>query len=199
MAVPFPSNCNVYKTITLQPGESFTLPPGAELVAADDATSITSVNDCAPTDDLEEYVCCAVTIAETKEINRQALYYYEIFLQGIRIGEVNYPFTPAGGYTVNSLGGGSAGNGPWCNLLKSTGLPIKDCSCLYLNGSNGNVDVRKFTFKTLPSLVGNNESRMSIYGIASNGRTGTGSTYIEYDVSLYDDRITDGRDYPPCV
>ena len=47
----------IYKSITLTEGETFVLPPGAELVGASDTGAITSTNDCAPTDNLEALLC----------------------------------------------------------------------------------------------------------------------------------------------
>lgn len=46
-----------YRSITLQAGESYVLPPGAEIISATDPTLIESVNDCANLDNIEELQC----------------------------------------------------------------------------------------------------------------------------------------------
>lgn len=47
----------IIKSVTLAEGETFVLPPGAELIGATDPGAITSVNDCAPTDNLQTLAC----------------------------------------------------------------------------------------------------------------------------------------------
>ena len=49
-----------YQTITLQPGESFVLPPGAELIAATNSGDLTAENNCTTFDNLDEIVCLEI-------------------------------------------------------------------------------------------------------------------------------------------
>jgi hypothetical protein len=54
MATPTP--CAI-RSITLQAGESYVLPPGAEIISATDVTLIQSNNDCANLDNVEDLNC----------------------------------------------------------------------------------------------------------------------------------------------
>ena len=51
-----------YQSITLQTGQSFVLPPGATIIGVSDVALLTSENDCANFDNLEEYACYALVL-----------------------------------------------------------------------------------------------------------------------------------------
>jgi len=53
----------LYKTINLRAGESFILPPGAEIIAASDPNLITPLNDCVSLDNLDQIVCIEINWA----------------------------------------------------------------------------------------------------------------------------------------
>jgi hypothetical protein len=52
-----------YRSVTLAPGETYVLPAGAQILAADNPGLITSQNNCANLDNLEELVCIEINWA----------------------------------------------------------------------------------------------------------------------------------------
>lgn len=64
MATPTP--CPI-RSITLQAGESYVLPPGAEIISATDIDLIESTNDCANLDNVEDLNCYIFVLIGAKE------------------------------------------------------------------------------------------------------------------------------------
>jgi hypothetical protein len=91
------STC-VYKTVTLQNGEKFVLPSGAEIVSATDPSLITS--DCVNLDNLEIPVCYGFILVARQDWNSGRSQPYDgegddLYYDGVYLNNVFYPF-PAG-------------------------------------------------------------------------------------------------------
>jgi hypothetical protein len=198
----------IYQSITLQPNEQFVLPPGATLVAATDTAQLSTSNNCLDLNNVESFECYAVMFTKTLENAGQTPAYATIDIYGIRIGEVNYPFTPGfslQGYLTTGIGG--TGNITAITQLRNAidttplGGIITDINIIQYIGTNDNELAWKVIFKTVPS-IGGDHTRMSFYGLAGPGNSGIGSFEIEFDVVPYADRQlddVDDRPYPTCT
>lgn len=93
-----PSNCNnySYKTITLQPNEQFTLPPGAEIVGISNPLYVTST--CELPTNLEIPTCYEFIIAGSCNLSpdRQNWEPDNTFFNAFYIDGVKYPLTNTG-------------------------------------------------------------------------------------------------------
>lgn len=86
-----------YRSITLQPGESYVLPAGAQIISATDSNTITSVNSCANLDNLEDLVCIEINWA-TQPDNGGGTSPWSVVNQdteciGIGVNGVDYDFS----------------------------------------------------------------------------------------------------------
>lgn len=82
-----------YQSISLQPGESFVLPPGAILIGATDSGQLSSANDCLDTANLEQRACYFIEISQTdNDAPDDTSNYEEVYLKGIRLNNTFIPF-----------------------------------------------------------------------------------------------------------
>ena len=95
-----PTNC-IYRSVNLQAGESFTLPPGAEIVSATDINAITST--CPIPDNLESLECYVFVVMATHNFTDGATRVWmgannsgdsNAFIVTITVGGVTYDLSP---------------------------------------------------------------------------------------------------------
>jgi hypothetical protein len=146
----------VYRSITLQTGESYVLPPDAELVLVDGV--ITSDANCAPTDNLEE-IQCYVLYMMADSSHGDATHVYEsgsggssnnVWISALNVGSRSYSCR---------IGGGDSGDifiGQLVDLINS----IPEISGIFLNmntaqawDTGGRGGMSSLCFKTTPSLA----------------------------------------------
>jgi hypothetical protein len=82
-------NC-VYQSITLNPGEPFNLPPGAEIISATDINSLSST--CPLPTNLETPACYSIQIQESISDGGDAAY-NDVIVTGVVINNVVYAFS----------------------------------------------------------------------------------------------------------
>lgn len=153
----------IYKTVTLQNGEKFALPSGAELVGASDSNLITST--CAlPT--LETLGCYALVFGNAEDDGNasqifEATTYSNTPVKGINFNQKDYDFLttfPAG------VGTGLYDLAAIVSAINSTSLGtlIFDASVGYNNQLDYGV-MSYIVFKTVPSIANNLALTMYTY------------------------------------
>jgi hypothetical protein len=148
------SNC-IYRSVSLQAGESFTLPPGAEIVSATDINAITST--CPIPDNLESLECYIIVLLANVD-NLTQTYVWEgcgndcnAYMTSITVGGVTYTFPSA--FTADDRGKFDVGG--VASYIAST--PAISGMMLSL-GTNNDYDyprggVATLCFKTTPSIA----------------------------------------------
>lgn len=141
-----------YKSVTLQPGEVFTLPPGATLVSATDVNAITST--CAiPTLETLECYCLRVIIQNDTGGATEPFQYNAVKTNGLWVGETFYPWADGDG-TIQNFSDIQDHMFEWMAAMPSIGgLFSGFCQTNQSEGSYG--DGFTLCFKTIPS-IGNN-------------------------------------------
>lgn len=147
-----------YTSITLSAGESFVLPPGATVIGASDPGALTSVNDCLDLSNLETPECFGFTFLETNETNND-VGFDVVYLQGLSIDAVGYPFSSALAVDSGSFCNGcvpSALVNNFRNRVQALSIGV-----LFSNfngysddwgGSNDKANVYTLCWKTIPSF-----------------------------------------------
>lgn len=147
----------IYKSVTLEPGEQFTLPPNSELIGASAPEQLDSTCDL-PT--LEELGCYAFTIGLNPEEGAASEIFEadnnsNIYISGIKVGNTSYSFSspvtsavPTGlidlvdlANKINTAGAGEV------LLNVSTGFKLD-----YGIGTGSRATMNYIVFKTLPSI-----------------------------------------------
>ena len=184
----------ITSSVTLQPGQSFVLPAGATIIGATDSASIASVNDCADLTNIEDFTCYGVTYGESNPgqgVDPQTPVYDTVDIYGIRVNNVDYPFTSSI-TTYTALTGIITA----LNQTPYGGLFTNVLTASTPSPNRGNV--RHLSFKTLPSFAND----LSFYGIASGqiSAPSSGSFPVEFKVLPYADFIAKGGTlaYPLC-
>jgi hypothetical protein len=126
-----PTTDCIYRSVTLQAGESYVLPPDAELVMVDGV--ITSEANCAPTDNLEEVQCYILYSLADNERGSDGRHPYEggpdsgtynTYISAVNIGSASYSCSIVAGDAgdmfyeslVSFISGNSALNGIFLNM-----------------------------------------------------------------------------------
>jgi len=184
----------IYRSIALAAGESFVLPPGAELIGATDSTQLSAENDCANFDNLESISCFGTTWGDSNPgSGGQSPVYEDVFLYGITVNGVNYPFSSS------VLDTGSTSTEILAALNETPfGASFSDCDTSLSTDSNrGNV--LYVSFKTIPSIV----EDFFFYGLGTGQVSGTTSSAVPvtFRVIPYDELIAQGGEtaYPICA
>jgi hypothetical protein len=169
-----------YQTITLSAGEQFVLPPGAELIYVSDPNSVTSDNDCAKLNQLEDVECYATILGEAGEgAGSDTVVYDVVQITGLRVNNILYNFT-----TPFDVGDTQAALRA-CLDSTSFGPIIIDLA----TGGAGTINrgvVAYVVFKTLPSIandlyfVGNGTGHVS-----GDGGGTTPNVPVEFRVITY--------------
>lgn len=180
----------IYRAITLQPGESFTLPPGAEIVSATDANSLTST--CTIPDNLEELECYIfVLMGAVDSFNANLRAVWETngsigpnaFIQSITLGGITYDLDPdisgddRGKFDVGTLA---------ARITSSTALS----SLMFDLGTSNTYDyprggVATLCFKTIPSVAA--ETYLTLTTFLLN----VGSPAPQTTVRVYAQKLSD--------
>ena len=167
----------IYKSITLQPGESFTLPPGAILLGATDSTALTSNNGCLNLDNLETPQCYYFRFSGADEDDPGRTENWDqsnFYVDGFYVGDTYYP---------SSLGGGIPSTPFWTLILNA--LPgvftninsAYDYDPVFLGASRG--WSATLTFDTIPSIGDNLRFSISTIAIAQGVvPSGSPTTYL---------------------
>lgn len=182
----------ITSTITLQPGQTFVLPPGATIIGATDSTGLTSVNDCVDLTNLENFTCYGVTYGNAFKGGSESPVYLTVTINGIRLNDVDYPFiSPINASTGTTDIIVALNETPYGTLFTNTA-----------STSSSAVDrgiVRHLSFKTLPSIAND----LYFYGIASGqvAAPSSGDFPVTFKVVPYDDFIAQGgtAPYPLCT
>lgn len=180
------TNC-IYRSVTLQAGESFTLPPGGEIVSATDLNSITST--CPLPDNLEELECYIFVLAANVD-NLSATYVWEgcgadcnAYMSNLTVGGITYTFPTAltaddrGKFDVSGLSAYITGNQSLNGLMLNLGTST---DYAYPNGG-----VATLCFKTTPSVA------QETYLTLSTGVFGIGSPVPISTVRVYAQKLSD--------
>lgn len=179
----------IYKTVPLLVGETFTLPPGAEIISSSGGLqAITST--CPLPKDLETPVCYVFMYAQVYKAGNKTPPYDDVYMTGIRVNGVSYPF-------ANWLDT-DASVSQWNSAINST--PFAGV-ILFKNGishsRSGAGMTAKFSFQTIPSIGDN----LYIIGYATgqtNGPT-TGNIQLEHKAYLSTSAPDGGEEgWPGC-
>jgi hypothetical protein len=171
------SNCS-YKSVTLAVGETFTLPPGAEIVSVTGGLeSFTST--CPKPESLETPICYKTVFQDTDEINSRMPPYNVVYVDGIMVNNIMYPFTN-GPFTFNNTGSGTTFvNGLNAKIAStSIGALITNLR-IYSGAPNGwqrNGEAFEFYVDTIPSIG----DTMQWYGYGDGGRSGSPGTAMTF-------------------
>lgn len=174
------TNC-IYRSVTLAAGESFTLPPGAELISATDINSITS--NCPLPSTLESLACYSFQIQENATPDGP---YDDVTVSGVKIEETTYNFSSSFGIPNPSP---TAGAVPTVVIAAlQTRLEELGFGGLFTDWSgwsqefpiiSGDIAVTLICFKTAPS-IGNS---LSFVGLA-NSNAGPGAPNIFVNIPV---------------
>jgi hypothetical protein len=150
-------NC-VYQSVTLQPGEPFNLPSGAEIISATDINSLSST--CPLPTDLEESECYIVSFI-AREVDGTRPPYQggsasdkTFYIRGMVVNDIFYPFGGSGGivpdasgiFPVNDIVPYISANTTLNSLLTNFGSGSH-----FEGGADGAVST--LCFKTIPSVA----------------------------------------------
>jgi len=156
MATPTP--CPI-RSITLQAGESYVLPPGAEIISATDIDLIESTNDCANLDNVEDLNCYIFVLIGAKETGSDSNPWQEdseTQVNSLTVGQIIYSnvttiMGDAGDYFTDRLASIiSADQNLNGILLDPTSAWAVDTET---NPNNSRGAVATLCFKTVPSLA----------------------------------------------
>ena len=144
-----------YATVTLQPGEQFTLPPGAEIISVSNLANVSS--SCEIPTNLETLACYIIAINAADDANSQSPAWSNdtTTLNGIFVGGTFYSFglnlgdwIGAGGdVETNNLQNWITTHATLSTILTCTGSASGQDS----PGTRGGVGT--ICFKTIPSLA----------------------------------------------
>ena len=144
----------IYRSIALAAGESFVLPPGAELIGATDSTQLSSENDCANLDNVETPECYCFQIVCTEEGGGTTPVFKEdnVSITGLYVASTNtsYPFTIANPTTIQSIY--YTGEAALQSTQTIGGLITNTCKAYDSDSSGDRGQVVTLCFKTLPSI-----------------------------------------------
>lgn len=169
------------KAVKLEAGEPFTLPPGAQLIAATNAAGLESTCELP---DLEQLECYAVGMAISEDDGNQTDNLTVTVIEGIKVGATKYPFaTPI---SVRDELGAILADGILENVIPA------DVSKGYIQGQIQGLSIGSiilglcasvehyegyglyYVFQTIPSIA----ESMSFYGWSNVGNTGPGSVNL---------------------
>jgi hypothetical protein len=158
MALIPSQNC-VIKTITLQPGEPYNLPPGAELISATDINALTSTCPLPPNLEQPEYWVLILASSE----NDDSADYYSNPRFGIGGYELSGVYTSFSKYYPMGTDPNQADEGCWdLNDVKNGFLTIPGVFGIntvngleYEDGLDENGCKNAWTFKIIPSVAKN--------------------------------------------
>jgi len=158
------SNC-IYKSVTLAVDETFTLPPGAEIVSSSGGLQAFT-STCPKPTDLETPECYTVTF-QSADASRVTPPYEFVDIQGIKIGATTYPFTN-GSFQFGQVANASTFATILNSRIASTTIgPLITGGRVVQAGRNGGRgEYFVFQFNTIPSI---GDPNMSFYAYASGG------------------------------
>lgn len=188
----------IYRSVTLAPGEQFNLPPGAELLGATTISDITST--CPLPSNLEELDCYLFSMLANVE-NLDATYVWEgcggdcnAYLESITVAGITYPISPAltaddrGKFDVAGLASFISTNASISGvLLNISGSTDYD----YPRGGAATL-----CFKTFPSVAQDTYVTLATY-LQGLG-TPTPSTKVRVYAQLRSDYIAGGTPAATC-
>lgn len=148
----------VYRAITLQSGESYVLPAGAELVSSTNPNLITAENGCADTDNLEEFLCygCEFNVTDSNPVSAgEVPQGSKKYVRGLKIRGVEYLFDVSivvtEGISNIAMQNSLVAR---INSLSINGAFLDICAGkYYIRNQEGQGEWWRFVFKTLESLV----------------------------------------------
>lgn len=166
----------IYKSVTLQAGETFVLPPGAELISASSATAITS--SCGDDIPVEETKCYKIRWVENTDEEGLTIGVVSlgigIFVPGnIRIPKMNNAWEDEGGGYIQIVKVSAGGE-----IKDTSGLGINDFSGLEaaINGLASGSAMTERKYKRVEHLTG-------MSGLeAQHWPAGFDSGYISYEL-----------------
>jgi hypothetical protein len=204
MSSPSSSNCNNYKTVTIQPGEAFTLPPGAEIIGVSNPAHILSSTCPIPTN-LEPFLCYGLQFwigsgnetsgGETPQGKERNLY-------AIKLNGIQYSFP-----SPILLNASTSNPAPFTTSLRTQldltpvgGIITDLCTGVYVDegSTEGRGDFLIVTFRSIPSLMATDAFLMT--SVPSLGPLATvGATYQAIPI-FPRASLTDSADaFCPCT
>lgn len=147
------------QSITLQTGQSFVLPPGATIIGVSDVALLTSENDCANFDNLEQYACYALVLTADERGGLDGDGPWQEgqgYIHSYTIGGVEYPtdnpnlnvIGAAGEYQFGDLAASIQNN------TQISGLFL-DITVGFFTSNAAEGGIGSICFKTLPSIGDN--------------------------------------------
>lgn len=183
-----------YQSITLQAGESFILPPGAELVSASNLSNITSENDCLDLTNIEEVQCYGVIFGDSNPGGSETPVYNTVDIYGLRVDNIDYPF-------VGTITANSSATAIKSAIDTTTFGPLITNITIQLVDSPDRGNVLYVAFQSIPSIT----SDMYFYGLGTGEISGdspgtSASIPVSFKVVPYDEFINSGgtAPYPAC-
>jgi hypothetical protein len=183
-----------YQSITLQAGESFILPPGAELVSASNLSNITSENDCLDLTNIEEVQCYGVIFGDSNPGGSETPVYATVDIYGLRVDNIDYPF-------VGTITANSSATAIKSAIDTTTFGPLITNITIQLVDSPDRGNVLYVAFQSIPSIT----SDMYFYGLGTGEISGdspgtSASIPVSFKVVPYDEFINSGgtAPYPAC-
>jgi hypothetical protein len=183
-----------YQSITLQAGESFIHPPGAELVSASNLSNITSENDCLDLTNIEEVQCYGVIFGDSNPGGSETPVYNTVDIYGLRVDNIDYPF-------VGTITANSSATAIKSAIDTTTFGPLITNITIQLVDSPDRGNVLYVAFQSIPSIT----SDMYFYGLGTGEISGdspgtSASIPVSFKVVPYDEFINSGgtAPYPAC-
>lgn len=182
------------KTITVTAGECFILPVDAKITSVIVDGAVTFSSDGCPalpaelTTKTTQRVCAALL---TQEANGSGTPNYEsVYLQGMRINGVNYPFS-------SELVSTESLKTLWQSAIDSTSIgPLIKIEDVHIETDNRG-DVAFVVMKCPESFI---DQDFFFYARTSNAASGESPAEIFFKVYKYDDRIgSDNSNWPECA
>ena len=184
----------VYQSITLQPGETFTLPPGAEVVSVTDVTNIISENNCLDLTNVEEVECYGVIFGDSNPGGSETPVYNTVDIYGLRVDNIDYPF-------VGTIDANSSATAIKSAIDTTIFGPLITNITIQLVDSPDRGNVLYVAFQSIPSIT----SDMYFYGLGTGEISGdspgtSASVPVSFKVVPYNDFINSGgtAPYPDC-
>ena len=147
----------IINSVTLQAGESFVLPPGAQVISVTNQTALTSVDNCLDLTQVETPVCYCFQIISTESSGVPSMVYNEdnVYIKALYLSNTDQE------YAMTELGGSPAGG--WGNIYAgiisslegavNIGATISGaCVTQDSDGSGPAGNVITVCFKTVPSI-----------------------------------------------
>lgn len=165
----------IIKSVTLQAGESFVLPPGATLIGTDNASNFTSTCELP---ELETLSCFGVVLAAFENDNADTEYFEQgtQYIKGFELSGVYYGFTAD---VVNTGANGTFDMTELYNKMKALLPAIIDGNTGYA-GDATNGQRNYLVISTIPS-VGNN----LVLRIVTSSPAGSGYQTVTYKSAFY--------------